>query len=36
MKIMETECEGVDWVQVVQDKDQFRAVLNTPTNLRVP
>jgi hypothetical protein len=28
--------EGVDWVHMAQDKGQWRAVLNTVMNLRVP
>jgi hypothetical protein len=28
-------CEGVDWIQMFQDKAQLRDV-NTVTNLRVP
>jgi hypothetical protein len=28
--------EGVDWVHLVQDRDQWRAVMSTVMNLRVP
>jgi hypothetical protein len=28
--------EGVDWLHLAQDRDQWRALLNTVTNLRVP
>ena len=28
--------EGIDWVHMVQDKDRWRAVVNTVINLRVP
>jgi hypothetical protein len=28
--------EGVDWMQLVQVRDQWRAVVNTVKNLRVP
>jgi hypothetical protein len=34
--IKEIGSEDVDWIQVAQDKDQWRAVLNTIMNLRVP
>jgi hypothetical protein len=27
---------GVDWIHVAQDRDQWRAVVNTVMNLRVP
>jgi hypothetical protein len=28
--------DGVDWIEVAQDKDQCRALVNTVMNLRVP
>jgi len=28
--------EGVDWIHLAQDRDQWRAVVNTIMNLRVP
>jgi len=28
--------KDVDWIHVVQDRDQWRAVVNTIMNLRVP
>jgi hypothetical protein len=27
---------GVDWIHLAHNKDQWRAVVNTVTNLRVP
>jgi hypothetical protein len=27
---------GVDWIHLTQDKDQWRALVNTVMNLRVP
>jgi hypothetical protein len=32
----EIRWDGVDWVVLAQDKDQWRAVVNTVMNLRVP
>jgi hypothetical protein len=28
--------DGVDWIDVAQDRDQWRALVNTVMNLRVP
>jgi hypothetical protein len=28
--------DGVDWVYLAQDMDQWRAIVNTVINLRVP
>jgi hypothetical protein len=28
--------DGVDWVDLAQDRDQWRALVNTAMNLRVP
>jgi hypothetical protein len=27
---------GVDWIDMAQDRDQWRALVNTVLNLRVP
>jgi hypothetical protein len=28
--------DGMDWIYLAQDKDQWRALMNTVMNLRVP
>jgi hypothetical protein len=36
MDLRETGWNGVDWIDMAQDRDQWRAPLNTVLNLRVP
>jgi hypothetical protein len=36
MELKEICCEDVDWIHLAQDKDQWRALVNTVMNLRVP
>jgi hypothetical protein len=36
MDIREIGCGGMDWVDLAQDMDQLRALVNTVMNLRVP
>jgi hypothetical protein len=36
MGLGEIQWEGVDWIHLVQDRDQWWAVVNTVMNLRVP
>jgi hypothetical protein len=36
MVIREIGWDGVDWVDMAQDRDQWRAFVNTVLNLRVP
>jgi hypothetical protein len=36
MDITEIEWECVDWMYLAQDKDQWRALVNTVMNLRLP
>jgi hypothetical protein len=34
--LRETGLGGRDWIDLAQDRDQWRALVNTVTNLRVP
>jgi hypothetical protein len=36
MDLRETEWDGVDWIDKTQDRDQWRALVNTVMNFRVP
>jgi hypothetical protein len=36
MDLWKIESEGVDWIHLARDTDQWRAVVNTVTKLRVP
>jgi hypothetical protein len=34
--LREIERDGMDWIDLAQDRDQKRALVNTVMNLRVP
>jgi hypothetical protein len=36
MDLREIGWDGVDWSELVQDRDKWRALVNTVMNLRVP
>jgi hypothetical protein len=36
MDLQKVGWEGVDWIDMAQDKDRWRAVVNAVMNLRVP
>ena len=36
MDIHEVECGGIDWIDLAQDWDRWRALANAAMNLRVP
>jgi hypothetical protein len=36
MDLREIGWDGVDWVDLAQDRDQWRALVNTVMNLRIP
>jgi len=36
MNIRERGCDVVDWIHLSQNRDRWRAIVNTVMNLRVP
>jgi hypothetical protein len=36
MDLHEVRCVGMDWIDVAQDKDRWRAIVNAVMKLRVP
>jgi hypothetical protein len=36
MNLREIKWDGVDWIDLPQDRGQWRALVNTVINLRVP
>jgi hypothetical protein len=36
MDLKEIEWDGTDWIDLAQDRDQWRALVNAVMNLRVP
>jgi len=35
MDIQKVRCEGTDWIDLAQDRDRWRALVNAAINLRV-
>jgi len=36
MELQEVGCGGIDWIKMAEDRDRWRALVNSVMNIRVP
>jgi hypothetical protein len=36
MDLQEVGCEGMDWINMAQDRERWRVLVNVVKNLRIP
>jgi hypothetical protein len=36
LDLQDVGCEGMDWIDVTQDRERWRALVNAAINLRIP